>query len=94
MRAGAKGFETPKPIVAGQLTEVPFVLQDVLHTFTQGHRIMIQVQSSMFPVFDRNPQQFVPNIFLADDKDFVKATQTVCRNSSIRVQVPGAELRP
>ena len=89
-----EGFETPKPMVAGRVTEVPFVLQDVLHTFKQGHRIMIQVQSSMFPVFDRNPQQFVPNIFLADDKDFVKATQTVYRNSSIRVQVLGAELKP
>ncbi len=81
------GFDTPKPMVPGQLTEVPIALQDVLHTFRKGHRIVIQVQSSMFPVFDRNPQTFVPNIFTADDKAFRKATQTVYRNSSIEVQV-------
>ena len=84
------GFDKPKPMAPGATTTIPLTLQDVLHTFKKGHRIMVQVQSSMFPVFDRNPQTYVPNIFKADDKDFRKATQTVHRSSSIEVQV----LRP
>jgi putative CocE/NonD family hydrolase len=88
------GFDNPKPMVPGQVTEVPLALQDVLHTFKKGHRIVVQVQSSMFPIFDRNPQKYVPNIYKADDKDFIKATQTVFRSSSIEVQVLGAEVKP
>ena len=49
------------------------------HVFKQGHRIMVQVQSSWFPVIDRNPQRFVPNIFLAKESDFQPATQRVFR---------------
>ena len=52
-------------------------LQDVLHTFKRGHRVMVQVQSSLFPFIDRNPQTYVPNIFEADEEDFVKATHRV-----------------
>ena len=89
-----EGFDNPKPLVPGKVTEVPLQLQDVLHTFKKGHRVMIQVQSSMFPVFDRNPQKYVPNIYKADDKDFIKATQTVYRNSSVQVQVLGSEVKP
>jgi putative CocE/NonD family hydrolase len=73
-------YEKPEPFVAGEPTPVRIPLQDVLHTFRKGHRIMVQVQSSWFPLVDRNPQKFVPNIFLADEKDFVKATQRVYRN--------------
>jgi predicted acyl esterase len=73
-------YEKPEPFVANEPTTVKVPLQDVLHTFQKGHRIMVQVQSSWFPLVDRNPQKFVPNIFLADDKDFVKATQRVYRN--------------
>ena len=47
----------------------------VNHVFKPGHRIMVQVQSSWFPLYDRNPQSFVPNIFLAQPADYVKATQ-------------------
>jgi putative CocE/NonD family hydrolase len=67
----------PEPFVPNEPTEVKLPLQDVLHTFQKGHRIMVQVQSTWFPLVDRNPQKFVPNIYLADDKDFVKATQKV-----------------
>jgi putative CocE/NonD family hydrolase len=69
----------PKPFVPGEATKVGFELQDVLHTFQRGHRIMIQVQSSWFPLIDRNPQKWVPNIFEANEEDFVKATHTVVR---------------
>jgi hypothetical protein len=62
-----------------------------MHTFKAGHRIMVQVQSSWFPLFDRNPQSWVDNIFLADDTDFVAATHRLYherqRASYLAVQV-------
>ena len=60
-----------------QITPVSFRLQDVLHTFRPGHRIMVQLQSSWFPAFDRNPQHYVPNIYQADSSDFVMATERI-----------------
>jgi len=80
-------FEKPEPFRPGEITDVTFRLQDVLHTFKKGHRIMIQVQSTWFPLIDRNPQTFVPNIYQADEKDFQKATHRVYDNSVIDVQV-------
>ena len=71
------GHDQPEAFVPGQPTRVVVPLQGVLHTFKKGHRIMIQIQSSLFPFFDRNPQTFVPNIFEAEEKDFVKATHRV-----------------
>lgn len=70
-------YEKPEPFVPGKITEVNVPLQDVFHTFKKGHRIQIQVQSTWFPLIDRNPQKFVPNIFRARDSDFVKATHRV-----------------
>lgn len=69
-------FEKPEAFVPGQVTEVNFELPDVCHTFLKGHRIMIQVQSSWFPLVDRNPQQFV-NIYKAVEADFIKAAHRV-----------------
>lgn len=63
-------FENPKPLEAGEPTEINVPLRDVHHTFMKGHRIMIQVQSSWFPFIDRNPQTWVPNIFEAKESDF------------------------
>jgi putative CocE/NonD family hydrolase len=73
-------LEKPEPIVADAVThyEIAFPAND--HVFLKGHRIMVQVQSSWFPVIDRNPQRFVQNIFLAKDSDFQKATQRVYRS--------------
>ena len=71
------GFEKPEALTPNKVTEVKFRLQDVLHTFKKGHRIMVQVQSTAFPLFDRNPQKYVPNIYLANDQDFIKATHRV-----------------
>jgi len=65
-------FEKPEPFVPGKTETVKFELPDVAHTFKKGHKLMIQVQSSWFPLFDRNPQQFV-NIYKCDDKDFVSS---------------------
>jgi putative CocE/NonD family hydrolase len=65
-------FEKPEPFVPGKVTEVKYNLPDVAHTFKKGHRIMIQVQNSWFPLADRNPQQF-EDIYHAKDSDFQKA---------------------
>jgi putative CocE/NonD family hydrolase len=67
---------TPEPLVPGKMTEVDYAMQDVNHTFLKGHRIMVQVQSSWFPLTDRNPQVFM-DIAKAKPEDFVKATETV-----------------
>jgi putative CocE/NonD family hydrolase len=69
-------FEKPEPFTPGKVEEVDFTMQDVNHTFRRGHRIMVQVQSSWFPLTDRNPQTFV-NIPDAKPADFVKATERV-----------------
>lgn len=71
------GYETPEPFVPGELTEVELPLQDVFHTFDEGHRIMVQVQSTWFPLVDLNPQTFVPNIFRAEAGDFTAQTHRV-----------------
>jgi uncharacterized protein len=67
----------PKPLVAGEVTSVKVPLLDVFHTFKKGHRIMVQVQSTWFPLIDRNPQKYVDNIYKADATDFVPATHRV-----------------
>lgn len=69
-------YENPVPFIPGKITEVKFSLNDVAHQFKKGHRIMVQVQSSWFPLVDRNPQQFM-RIPLATEKDFKKATISV-----------------
>jgi len=66
-------FEKPEPFVPGKPTSVKFSMPDVAHTFKKGHRIMVQVQSSWFPLVDRNPQQFT-DIYHCDDSAFKKAT--------------------
>lgn len=80
-------FEKPEPLVPNKATIISFDLQDVLHTFKKGHRIMVQVQSTWFPAFDRNPQKYVPNIYKADAKDFIKATHRVYNNSYLEVDI-------
>jgi uncharacterized protein len=74
-------FEKPEPFTPGKVEEVKFTEQDVNHTFRRGHRIMVQVQSSWFPLTDRNPQSFV-NIPDAKPSDFVKATERVYRSKT------------
>jgi hypothetical protein len=66
-------YEKPEAFVPGKISEVKFDLNDVAHTFKKGHKIMVQVQSSWFPLVDRNPQQFM-RIPDAEEKDFQKAT--------------------
>jgi len=75
-----KSFEKPEPIVADQVNEYAIDLHGADHRFLKGHRIMVQVQSTWFPIIDRNPQKFVENIFKAKDSDYQKATQRIFRS--------------
>ncbi|MCD2324127.1 CocE/NonD family hydrolase [Sphingomonas sp. IC-56] len=75
-------FEKPSPIPAGKTQRYRFRLPTVNHVFQPGHRIMVQIQSSLFPLYDRNPQKYVPNIFLAKKSDYQKATVTIERGGS------------
>jgi putative CocE/NonD family hydrolase len=72
-----ESLETPKPLAANQPLLYRWALPNANHVFLPGHRIMVQVQSSWFPLYDRNPQTFVPNIFWAKPADYRKATQRV-----------------
>ena len=76
-----KSFEKPAPLVANQVNQYPIDLHSADYTFLKGHRIMVQVQSTWFPLIDRNPQTFVPNIFEAKDSDYRAATQRVFRSA-------------
>lgn len=78
-------FEKPEPFVPGEVTDVDFPLQDILHTFKKGHKIMIQIHSTWFPYIDRNPQKYVENIYKADEEDFIKSTIKVYGSSVIEV---------
>ena len=77
-----KSYQVPVPFEPGKPDKVEFQLPDVFHCFRRGHRIMVQVQSSWFPLVDRNPQKFV-KIDEAQDSDFQKATQKVYRSSKL-----------
>jgi uncharacterized protein len=77
-----ESFEKPSAIPANQVVRYRFPLPNVNHVFLPGHRIMVQVQSSWFPLYDRNPQTFVENIFLAKPGDYRKATQRIYRRGA------------
>ena len=85
-----KSFEKPEAIPAGKIEEYRFRLPTVNYIFEPGHRIMVQVQSSLFPLYDRNPQTFVPNIFFAKPEDFHAETISVEHSP----QAPSAVLLP
>jgi predicted acyl esterase len=72
-----ESLDHPKPIAANQPLLYRYALPTANHVFLPGHRIMVQVQSSWFPLYDRNPQTFVPNIFWAKPADFQKANQRI-----------------
>lgn len=75
-----KSFSKPLPLTPGKPEEFVISLHDINHTFLKGHRLMVQVQSTWFPLIDRNPQKYVANIFEAKESDFTKATHTVYCN--------------
>ena len=83
-------YEHPEAFEPGKPSEIKLELLDVLHRFQKGHRIMIQIQSTWFPLVDRNPQTFVPNIFFAKPADYVKATQRIYASQKYpsRIELP------
>lgn len=82
-----KSFEKPEPLTPNKMEEFIIDLHDINHVFKKGHRLMIQVQSTWFPVIDRNPQKYVPNIFYAKESDYIKAEQRVYFNTYIELPV-------
>ena len=88
LRARFRGsFEKPEAVPAGKPLNYAIDLHTNAHAFLKGHRIMVQVQSTWFPLYDRNPQKFVPNIFEAHAADYVKAPQRVYRGSAVVLPV-------
>jgi hypothetical protein len=89
-----ESFSKPKAIRAGDLREYKYSLHDVDHVFKTGHSVMVEIQSSWFPLYDRNPQTFVPNIMKAKPRDYKPATITIVsgpgHESSVIVPVVGA----
>lgn len=79
-------FSNPEPFVPGKVTPVAYDMNDINHTFRRGHRIMVQIQSSWFPLVDRNPQKFT-DIYTAKESDFIKATQHVYRGGGKATQI-------
>jgi len=75
-------YENPEPFEPDKPTKVSFELQDICHTFKRGHRFQVQIQSTWFPLVDRNPQKYVPNIFRAEEDDFIKTTQRLYRSKA------------
>ncbi len=76
-----KSFERPEALVPNQPTRIKLELLDVMHRFQKGHRLMVQIQSTWFPLVDRNPQKFVPNIYFAKPEDYQKATHRILRSA-------------
>jgi len=79
-------FEKPEAMIPNQVTKVEFTMPDVNHSFLKGHKIMVQIQSTWFPLVDRNPQKFV-DIYKATEADFQKATQRIYRYGPYRSQL-------
>ena len=90
-----ESFSVPKPIAANKVQKYRFTLPTTNHVFLPGHRIMVQIQSSWFPLYERNPQTFVPNIFFAKSADYVKATQRVFHSGaeSSNIELPVVQAR-
>ncbi|MDE3235766.1 MAG: CocE/NonD family hydrolase [Bacteroidota bacterium] len=82
-----KSFDKPAPFVPNKPEEIVIDLHQINHAFKKGHRLMVQIQSTWFPVIDRNPQKFIPNIFEAKETDFIKATQTIYCNSNLSTYI-------
>jgi uncharacterized protein len=84
-------YEKPEALKPGEVTPFTIDLHSQDHVFKKGHRIMVQVQSTWFPLYDRNPQKFVPNIFQAIDADYQSATQRIFRSkqypSSVEIMI-------
>ena len=86
-------YSVPEPLIPGRVSRVQFDMPDIAHTFKRGHRIMVQVQSSWFPLVDRNPQKFL-NIYRASESDYQKATHRVHLSGTQASRLKVNVLRP
>ena len=75
------GFSKPEPVKPDEVNEYRIDLHAINHVFKKGHKIMVQVQSTWFPIIDRNPQKYVPNIFKAKESDFITAHHRIYRSA-------------
>jgi len=75
-------FEKPLPLTPNVATKISYVMPGIVHTFKKGHRIMVQIQSTWFPLVARNPQKLLPNYKLGTDADFQKATERVYHSAA------------
>jgi hypothetical protein len=91
-----KSFERPEPLRPNAVEHYTIDLHGTNHVYRQGHKIMVQVQSTWFPVIDRNPQRFVPNIYKASAADYRPATQRIfrARDRASHIRLPVAAARP
>jgi predicted acyl esterase len=78
-------LKNPSLFKANEISDVSYRLQDILHTFKKGHRVMIQIHSTWFPYIDRNPQKYVDNIYKANEEDFIKSTIIVYGSSVVEI---------
>ena len=81
------GFDKPAALTPGKVEHYRFGLPNVDHVFLPGHKIMVQVQSTLFPLYDRNPQRYVDNIFFAKPADYQKATMSVFHTSNVELPI-------
>ena len=79
-----EGYDKPTALTPDKPLTYSIPLPTVNHVFQPGHRVMVQIQSSWFPLYDRNPQSYVPNIFHAQPADYIKATQRIYRTPTMR----------
>jgi len=86
-------FEKPQPVTPNKVEDYKIDLHQVNHVFQKGHRIMVQVQSSWFPVIDMNPQKYVPSIYQAKASDYQKATQRIYRNNMYATYIELPEMK-
>jgi putative CocE/NonD family hydrolase len=85
-------YEKPEAFEPNKVTKIAYTMPDINHTFRRGHRIMVQIQSTWFPLADLNPQKFVPNIYLAKPEDFQKATERVYHSPDAQSKIELLEL--
>ncbi|HEY5061591.1 MAG TPA: CocE/NonD family hydrolase C-terminal non-catalytic domain-containing protein, partial [Gemmatimonadaceae bacterium] len=76
------GYDKPQPLRANSVHEYRYSLHDVDHVFKAGHTVMVEIQSTWFPLYDRNPQTFVPNIFKAKASDYRAQTHSIYHDSA------------
>jgi predicted acyl esterase len=85
-------YEKPEAFEPNKVTKIAYAMPDINHTFRRGHRIMVQIQSTWFPLVDLNPQKFVPNIYMAKPEDFQKATERVYHSKDAESHIDVLEL--